>query len=622
MTALTPLPFAGTDEELEKYLLEFARLTGGWAGLDRRSGGWILLGGSRGSTNPNTIARKLRITRMGGGLSFASEVRALPWTRSKIGRIAEFREGQLADYLTARVRGSGPEKFDTLRLREPFAPFGSGVAGLTASFAWAVATSISVSLLVFLFTVAASMPLMSRSIRDIAAHSEALARAGTVPLPSAAEAASTGVLGPAVVFAVPIAFFSALICSAAFAASDLGFRMARAPQAAYFFLVIMITAAFFPFVPVLALPLALLVPLGAHLGASVVWGRRRERIRDGPRPRPQVVIIGVILAASLAGAAVPRASEWKESTVQIALFRDRFLLDNPLGKAIAAAYYRYTLYTAEPMKELFASDGHRATRLQPIAHSKDPVVASRLRALGFTVASDPALADVTVGAGGVDPGPDEASLRSALDGFGRRTFRGVALRELGSLAWRSIYYLGPPAMLVVSMGAFAPFISLLFRKFSPRQAVFGLSAIAIVTSLGLVLLTGGAEPQYDAATLAEALSSWKPAFRHEAAYRASRLESTSALADPLVQAAADPDLRVRLWACAALGRSGDPRALGVLVNRLEDPELFVRYRAAEGLGFLKDARAEEPLLRMMREKSWYEGLYALEALRAIRPGNF
>src|SRR5581483_9942747 len=100
------LPFAGTDEELERYLAEFARAAGFGPARDPRRGGWLLAGGARLSSNPNTVPLALRISRNGPGLVLWGEFRALPWTRAKVGRIAGHRAGQLADYLTSRVRGS------------------------------------------------------------------------------------------------------------------------------------------------------------------------------------------------------------------------------------------------------------------------------------------------------------------------------------------------------------------------------------------------------------------------------------------------------------------------------------------------------------------------------------
>jgi hypothetical protein len=337
-------------------------------------------------------------------------------------------------------------------------------------------------------------------------------------------------------------------------------------------------------------------------------------------------VIAVALAASLAGAVAPKPADWKDALVRIALFRDAWLLDNAPGRAAAKAYYRWTLYTAEPVKELYSTDEHRARRAQPIAACSDPKSIPLLRALRFAIAAPGAPADVSVGdrveSGDASaPNPRElAGLKAALDQVSRDSFRGARLRELSSLGWHAVYYAGPLAVLVVVMGAMAPFVSLLFRRLPPRLAVFALSASAMVASLSLVALAGQAPPAADNAELAEALSNSSDAIRHEAAFRVSQLDSTAPMADALLKAADDPDLRVRLWVVAALGKSGSPAAYAKLVERLDDPEIFVRYRAAEGLGHLRDPRAIEPLLRMMRERSWYEGAYALDALRRIRPG--
>lgn len=621
------LPFAGTDEELEKYLQEFAGAVGGWAARDARRGGWLLLGGSLLSSNPNTVPFRIRATRTDGGLALEPQVRALPWTRAKTARLAEYRRGQLADYLTARVRGSAPEKFRTLPFREPFAPLGSGVAALTASFTWVVLAGLATFAATLIVLTLASVPLMSLSIREIAAHSDALLKAGAIPLPSPAEAAAMGPFAPALVFAVPIAFFLALVHAAALAGCDLAHRTARFPQASFLFQAILLGIALYPFYSVFAVLPALAVPLAAHAGSSLVWARRRERIREGPRPGKAVLIIAVALSASLAGSVVPRATEWKGALNRIALFRDSWLLGNPAGKAVASTYYRTTLYTAEPLKELYSTDEKRARRAQPIASCADPRAIPLLRAMHFTVVPPGNTADVDVGnpvrAGSVSVQPKSLDklpdLKEALDQVSRGSFRGARLRELSSLGWHAVYYAGPLAVLLLIMGALSPFVSVVFRRLPPKMAIFALSSCAIVTSLGLVLATSPRQGEPD---LAEDLRDARVPVRHQAAFRASQLDSTSALAEPLLQAADDADLRVRLWAVAALGKSADPRALPKLVERLDDPELFVRYRAAEGLEHLKDPRAVEPLVRVLRERSWYEGSYALHALRRLRPGQY
>jgi hypothetical protein len=313
---------------------------------------------------------------------------------------------------------------------------------------------------------------------------------------------------------------------------------------------------------------------------------------------------------------MPRPSEWKDSLVRIALFRDAWLLGNPVGRAIAGTYYRYTLYTAEPIKELYSADDRRARRSQPIAECDDPKTSALLRILHFTVVPPGKTADLVA-----PKGPQTLeSLAAAMDQASLDRFRGGRLRELCAIAWHSVYYGGPIVVLLLFMGLVSPLVSTLFRKASSKTAIFALSAVAMVTSLTLVLVSEAAPPEKDASGLAEELGDARAPLRHEAAVRAAQMDSTAPLAEALLRAVDDPDYTVKLWACSALGKSGDPRAFPKLIERLADPEIHVRYRAAEGLGFLKDPRAVEPLLAMMRERSWYEGAYALDALRRIQPG--
>src|SRR5438876_7073813 len=139
MSDPNPLEFGGTDEELEKYLLEFARGIGGWVLRDVKRGGFQVAAGSRLSTNPNTLAWRLHVGRENRRVSIEPRARSVWWTRDKVARVVAFRQAQLADFLTARARGAGRESFDALRLREPYANFGTGAAAITAAFAWSVA---------------------------------------------------------------------------------------------------------------------------------------------------------------------------------------------------------------------------------------------------------------------------------------------------------------------------------------------------------------------------------------------------------------------------------------------------------------------------------------------------
>ncbi|HZL73129.1 MAG TPA: hypothetical protein VFC86_11745, partial [Planctomycetota bacterium] len=65
-----------------------------------------------------------------------------------------------------------------------------------------------------------------------------------------------------------------------------------------------------------------------------------------------------------------------------------------------------------------------------------------------------------------------------------------------------------------------------------------------------------------------------------------------------------------------------------ILAAMDDPEMLVRYRAAEGLENLDSKRlpaAAETVAKlkeMLRTRSWYEGMYALDALRKIEPAKY
>lgn len=627
--------FAGTDEELEKYLLEFARALGGAVLREPKGGPWRIAAGSLLSTNPNTLAWRLRVTRENGRLSIEPSAIALPWTRAKVARVVAFRCAQLVDFLTARVRGGGKEKFDALRLREPYANFGSDAAAITGAFAWSVACALGAMAAALVALTLASLPLMHVAIGEILERARAAQSAGAVAIPNPGRPLS--LLGAAFVFAVPLAFFGGFVHTLALAASELWARASRLPQASVLFQAILLAAAFFPFTPFLAIPVALAAPLLIHAGYTLAWGRRRERVREAPRPRKTVLLAGVLLAAITAIALVPRPAEGREWTDRLALFRDRYMLGHPLGRLAASVYYRHTLVGAELLKQVYSEGGKEPDRMIRTARADDPSVAEGLRALHFAiVTSDPA--DVraegrTLIAGGdrVAWDPSKETLSIAVDRLARESFRGSMLRQLAWIAWRAVYFGGPLFLVAVFIGSCCPGFSVIFRVMRPKAAIITV-LVCFVTTGALMLVDAAREEtaREDAARLrelpepkriAEGLDHRSILVRHEAAVQAF-LHPDPSLGAPLVKAVDDADLRVRLWASAALGKTGHPEALARLLARLADREFFVRYRAAEGLGFLKDPRAIEGLLKLARDGSWYEGLYALEALRKIDPKRF
>jgi hypothetical protein len=637
MSAPRSIEFAGTDEELEKHLLEFARAADGWVGRDRKRGGWQVAAGHFLSTNPNTVAWRIRVQREATGLSFHPSAIALPWTRQKVSRIVAWREGQLADYLTTRVRGRGPEKFDPARLREPFAAYGSGPEAITASFAWVVAGGLAGLAVAFLLATVASLPLMVQAAGEIAERSRIIEESGVLPLPSRAEREAMGfgsALGAAAVFAVPLAFLAAFVHTVCLALSEAWARGSRLPQASFVFLAVLGTVAFFGHLPLLSVPLALLLPAGAHLGYTLLWGRRGERVREGPRANPLVVAAGVILAGALLGGVVPTIARGDDLSDRFALFRDKALLGNGIGRAAARFYYRHTLVAADPLKEFYVHpDPSRAQRGLRTARVEGPGD-DLLRSLDFVVVPARVAGRCDVlwpPQAGAPATRDEAAL--ALDALSKNTYRGAGLREVYGLAWHFVYYGAPAAALLVFAAVCCPFVSIMYRAMTPKAATIAL-AVCLFSTVGLMMFGGAAvegitrklkdlRERPTPERIAEGLADEVAPIRHEAAYRAFRLAEVPAkLADPLIRASSDADPRIRLWAVAALGKTRDPRALPVLLDRLDDESLFVRYRAAEGLGFLGDARAVERLKGVMKKGSWYEGTYALQALRRIEPATY
>ncbi len=647
------------DGELDKYMAEFAGIVGGWTarrtpqGETDRDGCWIVGGGALLATNPNAVPWRIRVRRDGGRLTFRVRTFAAAWTRRKARRIAAWRQGQLADFLETRLRGGPPEKFDRRRMREPFSPFGSDPAAVSASFAWAAASACGALAAALLALLPLCLVLMDVTIADIAGRARAVEAAGEMPLPGPAELASIGFgtrLGAAVLFALPAAFFLGLLHAATLLAGEAWLPAARLGQASFAFQAILLALAFTPLIPFwVAIPSALLPPLATQAGYCLVWGRRRERIREGAPPRRAVVAAGVLAAAAAAAAFVPRPAGGEDYKDGLVLFRDRYMVGHPLGKAAAHFYYRYTLYAADPVKRFFAADPEtpqRSRRTARVAAPGTGGAAEILRDLDFSVVEgekspgvpfDVEVEGSTLRSGGVEvrwaPSSGREGLKEALDVLSARAFRGGRLRDLSWLSWRAVYHAGPLFAVILFVAICCPWISILFRVMSRRAAV--ISLLACLASTGSLMLWDygrqadvrrgieelRASPGPEA--IARALCHSSIAVRHEAAYRAYKLKGGhAALAEALLVAAGDADLRVRLWAVAALGKTRDARAQAVLLERLGDPELLVRYRAAEGLGFIGDQRAVDPLLRMMSRGSWYEGLYALEALRRILPERF
>lgn len=109
--------------------------------------------------------------------------------------------------------------------------------------------------------------------------------------------------------------------------------------------------------------------------------------------------------------------------------------------------------------------------------------------------------------------------------------------------------------------------------------------------------------------------------RHPArAWAASILgEVGAARAFPaLVRALTDLDDEVRAKSASALGRIGDGRAVGYLLDHLlSDPAPFVRARIAQALGQFNQPEVVERLVRALGDPAWWVRMRSVEALEQV-----
>ncbi len=242
----------------------------------------------------------------------------------------------------------------------------------------------------------------------------------------------------------------------------------------------------------------------------------------------------------------------------------------------------------------------------------------------------------------VHPDISRENLEKKVSQSSKDSFRASWLRELAQMGWLSVFYVGPFVIFSFLAAILLPGLSILFRKLSRKWALFSLAGLCLGSVIALLLVISAntdkirsiqeiqsnrVGDEKTAKNLEPFFSDPDPDIRFEAILRLyrhamERKGGTAGIATSVIELLDDPDIRVRLWACGTLGKLGDPAAIPHLLRALEDPEVFVRYRAAEGLGDLRAVEAIEPLKKMTQEDWWYCGMYALQALRKIRPEKF
>ncbi|HEU4338636.1 MAG TPA: HEAT repeat domain-containing protein [Planctomycetota bacterium] len=257
--------------------------------------------------------------------------------------------------------------------------------------------------------------------------------------------------------------------------------------------------------------------------------------------------------------------------------------------------------------------------------------------------------DATGGRARIFPAPaTQEDLEKALDEALRIGGLDSMLLELTWLGWTAVFYAGPIFVLLLAALPLAVGLAWLARRASPqgvRRVVIGVFAVSVAGLILVVALNWSvmsrvaafknlpADDQKTLDLLAAGLRDPDPDVRYEAAYQAYLKMKVptfpkGGLTRELASGTKDPSVRVRLWCASALGLTRDVETRPYILAAMDDPDMLVRYRAAEGLENLDSKRvpaAKESvrkLREMMKTRPWYEGMYALDALRRIAPGSY
>lgn len=309
--------------------------------------------------------------------------------------------------------------------------------------------------------------------------------------------------------------------------------------------------------------------------------------------------------------------------------RDRLLLSTPAGLAVTDFYYRYTLYPAQ----VFKSPEQQQTRSFHIDPALSPDLNRRISAPlvaeDYFPVPDDGLADLVIRASG-----DGLSLshrgreimtiptadllrepRRILKDFSREGDRYVFFRVLTFygliLALITAAYAG--AVLVVSWPC---------RRFIPdpgRTAlVIPLAAVVLVLGVGAAFYQAGRFTPLAPADLAEALASPDPD-RRLTALRTAAARNLDLLAAPTLEISADSPLVLeRFWLARALHHGRGAAAYDLLIRLSADPQRNVAYTALSVLGRRGDARAVGTVLERLRTTDdWYIQMYAYRTLRKL-----
>ncbi|MFH1022237.1 MAG: HEAT repeat domain-containing protein [Planctomycetota bacterium] len=432
----------------------------------------------------------------------------------------------------------------------------------------------------------------------------------------------------------------------------------------------------------LHLAAGILVPMAAFLAMAGVRRFLLPAPPDPSEKRGMTVLLALAVVVTLAAGGIRMARGGGGATDGFVWIRDRVFLRYVPTRGLPDYYYRHTFYAVQPIQApsdapqktvlLAGEEGIRRAKAESLLLARRDIFVDKAGTCAeaaekwsrggydaMVIVSDmpdkdkgkvwpELLANTDKGiretcfivVGGAEFDPDRNPGKEGMERFSRLLNECLEKKQ----GWERLNFLvGVAAFTVLPLGSLAALVLVagtVVAGLLKGGRVFQIASLAaLAAAAGLALdLAGGfrradmawVERTATEADVASFLSASSSTVRyHAAAVLSHRLEKRRqqekkpvvipAVTAALIRATADEDVRVRYWALAALGDSGDPAALAVLADRLRnDSSLLVRYEAARAFGSLGQAAAAAYLHEVVRGRDgWYVRNEANNSLRLM-----
>ncbi|MFW5854918.1 MAG: HEAT repeat domain-containing protein [Thermodesulfobacteriota bacterium] len=315
--------------------------------------------------------------------------------------------------------------------------------------------------------------------------------------------------------------------------------------------------------------------------------------------------------------------------------RDRLLLTNPVGRSINDFYYRYTLYPAQ----VFKSPAQDLIRAVYLAENLEPPLAEQLKwtltRLDYPVIDTPKASDLVIyqnreslifahdGKSILSVPPDALlkSPRDTLQAFSRGVDRFGPFRRVTFLSLMAVSGLFIYLILYLPSYFFAWIFGRAVQGRFQKPLPVSMAAAVLCVGAGITLFSAASAekpPRLPPDLLKNQLTSPDPAERVTALRYLYARKIDIAPYEVHRKMAKSPQPLERYWLARVLEFSRSPQTYETNLALLSDPQINTAYMAYLALGRRGDRRAVGEILeRLKSEDRWYVQLYAYKALRRL-----